>query len=112
MRLTVSLIAALVLMLTLGSRALASRSTAQLWNAFLCIHRYEGNWNSNTGNSYYGGLQMDYGFMSAYGREYLRAWGTADRWPPAIQIAVAMRAYLSGRGFYPWPASARLCGLI
>lgn len=27
----------------------------QLW---LCIHRGEGAWNANTGNGYYGGLQM------------------------------------------------------
>jgi hypothetical protein len=25
---------------------------------------------------------------------------------------VAERAYRSGRGFYPWPNSARACGLI
>src|SRR5439155_1969022 len=33
-----------------------------LRDAFLCIHRYEGGWSSNTGNGYYGGLQMDLGF--------------------------------------------------
>jgi hypothetical protein len=79
----------------------------------LCIHSYEaGAWNANTGNGYFGGLQMDRSFMSSYGADYLRAWGTADRWPPALQIATAIRAYLDGRGFYPWPTSARLCGLI
>lgn len=26
-----------------------------LW---LCVHHYEGAWNANTGNGYYGGLQM------------------------------------------------------
>ncbi|HXH87243.1 MAG TPA: hypothetical protein VNI55_01370, partial [Gaiellaceae bacterium] len=31
-----------------------------LVNGFLCIHRYEGAWNANTGNGYFGGLQMDY----------------------------------------------------
>ena len=83
-----------------------------LWNAFLCIHRGEGAWTSNTGNGYYGGLQMDYGFMSTYGGRLLAAKGTADRWTPAEQIAVAIRAYSSGRGFYPWPTTARNCGLI
>jgi hypothetical protein len=78
---------------------------------FMCIHRFEGSW-TDPGAPYYGGLQMDWTFMNTYGGDYLRAWGTADHWPPAIQIAVAMRAYLSGRGFYPWPNSARLCGLI
>ena len=112
MRWLAPLIAALVLAVYVEARAHASRSTSQLWNAFLCIHNYEGSWGADTGNGYYGGLQMDYGFMAAYGREYLQAWGPANNWPPAIQMAVAIRAYLSGRGFYPWPNSARLCGLI
>lgn len=82
-----------------------------LIRAFACIHKYEGSW-TDPGAPYYGGLQMDYTFMSTYGGDYLRAWGTADHWPPSVQISVAIRAYLSGRGFYPWPTSARLCGLI
>jgi hypothetical protein len=81
-----------------------------LWRSFLCIHRYEGAWDDG-GGPYYGGLQMDYAFQAAYGPEFLRAYGTADNWPPAIQITVAMRAYLSGRGFGPWPNTRRLCGL-
>ena len=77
----------------------------------MCIHRFEGAWNANTGNGYYGGLQMDWSFMRAYGGEYLRRWGPAHNWPPEIQIAVAARAYFSGRGFGPWPNTRRLCGL-
>jgi hypothetical protein len=83
-----------------------------LVRAFLCIHRGEGAWNSNTGNGYFGGLQMDYGFMSTYGPELLRRKGTADKWTPMEQIRVAIRAHRSGRGFYPWPTTARNCGLI
>lgn len=49
--------------------------------------------------------------MVTYGAEYLRAWGPADNWPPAVQLAVAIRAYLDGLGFAPWPVSAWLCGL-
>ena len=77
----------------------------------MCIHRYEGAWNANTGNGYYGGLQMDWSFMSAYGGWYLRHYGTADRWSPATQINVAIRAYRSGRGFSPWPTTRHYCGL-
>ena len=83
-----------------------------LTDAFTCIHHYEGAWNANSGNGYYGGLQMDYGFMSHYGSAYLGRWGTADRWPAWAQIGVAVRAYLSGRGFWPWPNTARACGLL
>jgi hypothetical protein len=82
-----------------------------LWNAFLCIHKYEGAWTSATGNGYYGGLQMDSQFERAYGSEFVRMWGHAHRWPPAVQMTVAMRAYAT-RGFHPWPATARMCGLL
>jgi hypothetical protein len=83
-----------------------------LSSAFLCIHHYEGAWNSNTGNGYYGGLQMDRGFQSLYGRDFVSRWGTADNWPAWAQLQAAVRAYRSGRGFYPWPNTARACGLI
>jgi len=83
-----------------------------LSSAFLCIHRYEGAWDSNTGNGYYGGLQMDRRFQSLYGKEFVARWGTADNWPAWAQLQVAVRAYRSGRGFYPWPNTARACGLI
>jgi hypothetical protein len=78
---------------------------------WLCIHRYEGAWNDPNG-PYYGGLQMDMSFMEAYGAGLLRRKGTADHWTPLEQIWVAERAYRSGRGFYPWPSTARWCGLI
>jgi hypothetical protein len=77
-----------------------------------CIHSHEGAWNANSGNGYYGGLQMDYGFMRAYGSKYLARYGTANNWPTWAQIEVGIRAYLSGRGWYPWPNTARMCGLI
>jgi len=91
-----------------------SRPNGSHWmeRAFLCIHSHEGAWTSNTGNGYYGGMQMDTSFQRAYGPEFLRAWGTANNWPISVQLAVSMRAYLSGRGFYPWPNTARYCGLI
>jgi transglycosylase-like protein len=81
-------------------------------NAWTCIHNGEGAWNANTGNGFYGGLQMDYGFMSTYGPEFLARWGTADNWPPWAQIETAQRAHDSGRGYSPWPNTARACGLI
>ncbi len=80
--------------------------------AWLCIHRHEGPWNANTGNGYYGGLQMDMAFQRRYGASLLRTKGPAHRWRPLEQIWVAERAYRSGRGFHPWPNTARACGLI
>ena len=85
-------------------------------SAWQCIHRYERHphqgWATRTGNGYYGGLQMDLAFQRAYGGRLLRAKGTADRWSALEQMWVAERAYRSGRGFYPWPNTARYCGLI
>jgi hypothetical protein len=94
-------------------RELASRlnRVVYLVESFECVHRYEGAWDAHTGNGYYGGLQMDVGFQRTYGRELLSAKGTADRWTPAEQIAVAIAAHAT-RGFYPWPTTARRCGLI
>jgi hypothetical protein len=83
-----------------------------LSSAFLCIHHYEGAWDSNTGNGYYGGLQMDRRFQGLYGSDFVARWGTADNWPAWAQLQVAVRAYHAGRGFYPWPNTARACGLI
>jgi hypothetical protein len=80
-------------------------------SAWLCIHRYEGSWNDG-GGPYYGGLQMDWGFMHAYGGWLLATRGTADHWTPLQQMWVAERAYRAGRGFFPWPNTARMCGLI
>lgn len=55
---------------------------------------------------------MDIQFQASYGRSLLRTKGTADRWTPLEQMQVAEKAYSSGRGFYPWPNTARYCGLI
>jgi hypothetical protein len=96
-----------------GSREIRQPSIpAWLAEAFLCIHRYEGAWDSNTGNGYFGGLQMDVGFMRSYGPEYVQRWGTADNWPVWAQLQTAVRAHESGRGFTPWPNTARACGLL
>jgi hypothetical protein len=79
--------------------------------AWLCIHRYEGSW-TDAGAPFYGGLQMDLGFQRTYGSALLSAKGTADHWAPLEQMWVAEKALRAGRGFYPWPNSARMCGLI
>jgi hypothetical protein len=78
---------------------------------WLCIHRYEGSWSDGSA-PYYGGLQMDLGFQRTYGPALLRRKGTANRWTPLEQMWVAERAHRAGRGFYPWPNTARYCGLI
>jgi hypothetical protein len=79
--------------------------------AWLCIHRSEGSW-WDAGDPYWGGLQMDRGFMDGYAPHYLLRRGLANSWSAIEQMWVAERAFRSGRGFYAWPNTARACGLI
>ena len=79
--------------------------------AWLCIHRFEGAWHDPNA-PYYGGLQMDEQFQRTYAPSLFRRKGTADHWTPLEQMWTAERARRSGRGFYPWPNTARSCGLI
>ena len=84
-----------------------------------CIHEREGAWN-DVGDPYWGSLQMDRPFMRTYGRDMLAKYagrghqglGFADAWTPRDQMIVAERAYDAGRGFHPWPNTARACGLL
>lgn len=77
---------------------------------WLCIHGHEGSWD-DAGGPYYGGLQMDVGFQATYAPALLRRKGTADHWTPLEQMWVAERAFRT-RGFWPWPNTARYCGLL
>lgn len=76
-----------------------------------CIHRYEGSW-TDSGDPFWGGLQMDRGFMRSYAPWQLLRQGYANAWTPLEQMWVAERAHRSGRGYAPWPNTARMCGLL
>ncbi len=52
---------------------------------WMCIHRGEGSWNAQTGNGFYGGLQMTYGWMGLVANAALL--------PPAQQIEAAEVGY-------------------
>ena len=94
-------------------RAIAAREAAEHpphLRQFLCIHRFEGSWTDG-GAPYYGGLQMDVGFQRTYAPRLYRTKGTADHWTPLEQIWTAEKAARS-RGFWPWPNTARDCGLL
>ena len=79
-------------------------------SAWLCIHRFEGSW-TDSGDPYWGGLQMDRSFMSTYAPRWLLRKGWANSWTPTEQMWVAERSFRT-RGFGPWPNTARYCGLL
>jgi hypothetical protein len=87
------------------------RLRLERFGAWICIHRHEAAWN-DPGDPYWGGLQMDRGFMRAYGSDMIARHhgGLANTWTPAEQIVVAERAYRT-RGFAPWPNTSRSCGV-
>jgi hypothetical protein len=89
-------------------RRLAARPPHR--RGWLCIHHYEASWH-DSGDPYWGGLQMDRGFMRAYAPRLLLRRGWANRWTPLEQMWVAEHAH-RGRGFTPWPNTARYCGLF
>jgi hypothetical protein len=72
-------------------------------------HECWNTWDCNTGNGYYGGLQMDRAFQRTYNPLAYQLWGTADNWPIGAQMLAADRAYGS-RGLNPWPSSQRAYG--
>ena len=64
-----------------------------------------GNWNTNTGNGYYGGIQFNASTWKAYGGR-----GMPHQASKAEQIAVAERT-LAAQGWNAWPACSRKMGV-
>ena len=96
------------------TRTAASYRRPPLLAQLTCIHDGEGSWNDTRNPVYDGGLQMDYAFQSRYAPFLLRLKGRAYNWTPLEQIWTAVYAITGPdhRGFYPWPMTARACGLI
>ncbi|MGV0327527.1 resuscitation-promoting factor Rpf1 domain-containing protein [Corynebacterium confusum] len=67
-----------------------------------------GNWNINTGNGYYGGLQFNAGTWQAYGGNEFAP--TADGATREQQIFVAEKV-LANQGWGAWPACSASLGL-
>jgi resuscitation-promoting factor RpfB len=65
-----------------------------------------GNWATNTGNGYYGGLQFSVGTWRAYGGSGLPS--SASR---ATQIAIATKVRNASGGYGAWPACSQALGL-
>ena len=67
-----------------------------------------GNWSTNTGNGYYGGLQFSRGTWQSYGGGAYAA--TADRATRSQQIAIAEKV-LRAQGWKAWPTCSKKLGL-
>jgi resuscitation-promoting factor RpfB len=65
-----------------------------------------GNWATNTGNGYYGGLQFSLGTWQAYGGSGLPS--SASR---LTQIAIATKIRNASGGYGAWPACSQALGL-
>lgn len=88
------------------SDATATAAPSVNWDAIAACES-GGNWHTNTGNSFYGGLQFTNGTWAAYGgRAYAPRADLASR---SQQIAVAERT-LGGQGIGAWPVCGRRAG--
>jgi uncharacterized protein YabE (DUF348 family) len=65
-----------------------------------------GNWATNTGNGYYGGLQFSLGTWHAYGGSGLPSNASRE-----TQIAIATKVRNASGGYGAWPACAASLGL-
>jgi hypothetical protein len=68
-----------------------------------------GNWATNTGNGYYGGLQFDASTWKAYGGDAYAP--TADKATQDQQIAVAEKVRTDRGDYGAWPACSKKLGL-
>ncbi|MCR6484288.1 transglycosylase family protein [Amycolatopsis sp. OK19-0408] len=81
----------------------ATPASATNWDAIAQCES-SGNWNTNTGNGYYGGLQFSQSTWKAYGGT-----GSASGASREQQIAVAERV-LQGQGIGAWPVCGKKGG--
>ncbi len=90
----------------LGLATPASAAPDSTWDSVAQCES-TGNWNINTGNGYYGGLQFDQSTWDAYGGQQYA--GRADEASKSQQIAVAERT-LAGQGWGSWPVCSQQAG--
>ncbi len=93
---------------TVGTREVVTTNFAggsTVWDA-LARCESGGNWATNTGNGYYGGLQFSLGTWQAYGGSGLPSNASRE-----TQIAIATKVRDASGGYGAWPACAASLGL-
>jgi len=104
----VGVVAGLALSVGIGGVAAAPADAAtNVWDRVAACES-GGNWQINTGNGYYGGLQFSRATWIGYGGGKYAS--TANRATKAQQIAIARRT-LQGQGPGAWPVCSRRAGL-
>ncbi len=96
--------AAVALSATSANAAVPAHTTASVWDS-LAQCESSGNWATNTGNGYAGGLQFSQSTWAAHGGS-----GSAANASREQQIAVAQKVQAS-QGWGAWPACAAKLGL-
>src|SRR3954449_13390586 len=86
--------------------ASAAQASSVNWDAVAQCES-GGNWSINTGNGFYGGLQLTRGTWKAYGGTKYAS--TANRASRSEQIAIAEKV-LRGQGIGAWPVCGRKGG--
>jgi hypothetical protein len=81
----------------------ATPASATNWDAIAQCES-GGNWHTDTGNGFYGGLQFTHGTWNAYGGK-----GSPQNASRDEQIAVAERV-AAGQGMNAWPTCSRRAG--
>ena len=103
-----SLVAALAALTTIAAvDAPAHAATVRSWDR-LAQCESGGRWHINTGNGYYGGLQISRSTWAGYGGRKFAA--LPSRATKHQQIAVAERIR-RGQGWGAWPTCSRRVGL-
>ena len=91
-----------------GTKAVATTNFASGSSVWDAIAKCEsgGNWATNTGNGYYGGLQFSVGTWQAYGGSGLPSNASRE-----TQIAIATKVRDASGGYGAWPACSAALGL-
>ncbi len=101
-------VAALVAAAPVGLAAPAQAATGQQWDR-LAECESGGDWDANTGNGYYGGLQFSDRTWDGFGGE--RFASRADLASREQQIVIAERVLVE-QGWGAWPTCSRKAGLV
>lgn len=95
---------AVALGIPLAIAGTANAAPASVWDRVAQCES-SGNWHTNTGNGFFGGLQFTMSTWRGFGGQGMPAQASRDQ-----QIAVAQRV-LAAQGWNAWPVCSRKLGL-